>query len=145
MAGRRTARGIHGRLFYTPAEAASVLGLCKATIRRWIATGMPADKSRRPTLILGADLKAFLLQRQQRRKHACQLHQLFCMACRMPRAPAGALVEIASESDATLNLRARCEVCDAVMHKRIARRDLSTLQARIVLRTTQRAPSLTDT
>jgi hypothetical protein len=42
------------------------------------------------------------------------------MSCRQPRAPAFGVVEIISLTATSGNMRALCEVCATVMHKRVS-------------------------
>ena len=45
---------------YTVEEAANLLAVHKSTVREWIKRGLPTSDDRRPTIILGRELAAFL-------------------------------------------------------------------------------------
>ena len=63
------------------------------------------------------------------RKRKCRLEECYCMSCRQPRAPAFGEVEIVSLTPTSGNVRALCEVCSAVMHKRVSRAKFDALRA----------------
>lgn len=128
MARRPTGRGVRRHRNYTIDEAARATGACKATVRRWLKQGLPAITDRRPTLILGEDLAKFLDARRATRQK-CQLHECYCFSCREPRGPAFGAVEFFQLSASNGNLRALCEVCATVMHKRVAVARLDALKA----------------
>jgi hypothetical protein len=79
---------------YTIGEIARTLGVHKRTVRRWATTGLPCCVGGRPTLILGGDLKDFLYHRRAKKRRRCNEGQLYCVACRMPKHPAGKMVDL---------------------------------------------------
>lgn len=129
MARRRpSGRSVKRHRSYTVDEAVRATGACKGTVRRWIKNGLPAITDQRPALILGEDLIAFL-DRRKRDRQKCQPHECFCLSCRQPRAPAFDAVEFIPLSASSGNLRALCEKCSTIMHKRIAVAKLDPLRA----------------
>jgi len=73
MATRRPSRrAVKLHRNYTVDEAARVLGISKGTVRRWVKTGLAAITDRKPILILGGDLIAFIDARLAT-KQRCQL------------------------------------------------------------------------
>jgi hypothetical protein len=59
MARRFNYRRVKIHRTYTVAEVAA-LGVHKHTVRRWIAAGLPTTDAKRPLLVNGAELRAFL-------------------------------------------------------------------------------------
>lgn len=119
-------RGIKIHRNYTVDEVARNLGVAKATVRRWIKSGLPALTERRPTIILGSDLAQFL-STPKAPCQTCQLHECYCVKCRIPQKPAGEMAEYISLTASTGNLRAICPTCGTMMHKRVRRDVLSAL------------------
>lgn len=139
MAKRPSPSRIKTHNIYTPAEAADVLGVHKQTVRRWISHhGLPADKTRKPWLIDGVDLKAFLGHRKQKRRRKLELHQCFCLGCKEPREPYGKLADYAHQTPTSGMLTALCPSCGCLMHKVISRVSLEAIRAKIEI-TIQRA------
>lgn len=129
MARRRpSGRSVRRHRSYTVDEAARATGACRGTVRRWLKNGLPAIIDQRPALILGEDLIEFLEQRKRDRQK-CQPNELFCFSCRRPRSPAFGAVEFIPISASSGNLRALCETCSTIMHKRVAVRNLTRLRA----------------
>ena len=60
MARRHDCRRVKIHRTYTIAEVAALVGVHKHTVSRWIAEGPPTTDHKRPFLIHGADLRAFL-------------------------------------------------------------------------------------
>jgi transposase-like protein len=115
---------------YTVDEAARTLGVCKATVRRWIkAKGLPLIDQHRPALILGPELIAFG-KSHKAPKQKCELDQAYCLSCRAPKNAALGQMEIIQANAKTANVRMQCETCMSLMHKRFAWRDLSQVSAR---------------
>jgi excisionase family DNA binding protein len=64
MARRHNCRRVKIHRNYDVTEAAALLGAHKHTVSRWIAAGLPTTNDRRPRLIHGADLRAWLKARE---------------------------------------------------------------------------------
>ncbi len=112
---------------YDVAETAKVLGAHRNTIRHWLREGLEAIDDRRPLLIHGAVLKAFLEARQRARKQVCGLGEFFCFKCRAPRTPYGGMTDVAEHTAKIAKLSAVCSVCETEMHRTIRRADLGKL------------------
>ena len=65
---------------YTVEEVAGVFGVHRNTVREWVKRGLPTSDDRRPMLILGAHLVAFLRARRVKNKRTCQPGGE-CIAC----------------------------------------------------------------
>jgi hypothetical protein len=104
---------------YTASELAARLGLHKNTIRQWQRDGLAAVDAGRPTLFQGAIVRAFLISRNASRKHPCLPGTLYCFRCREPRRPALARADYVEFRPGTGNLRAICETCGSIMHRRV--------------------------
>ena len=128
MAGTRSPSWRRIRLHrnYTVDEAARALGVAKGTVRRWLKVGLPSIADRRPLLILGVDLVGFLRARRAK-KATCRLDECYCFSCRAPRRPAFNAVEFIPLTSKGGNLRALCEECSTVMHKRVSTTPLRVL------------------
>ncbi len=126
MSRRRVnARLVKIHRVYAVDEAARALDVHKNTVRRWIEQGLRALASKRPTLILGRDLRAFLDARNQRARRPCGPGTIYCCKCREPRRPALGMVDFIPHSATGGNLKALCEQCGTMMHQRIARSAIS--------------------
>jgi hypothetical protein len=102
---------------YTVWEVADILGHHKNTVRAWIKAGLPTIDGKRPTLILGRELTAFLQARRASRKKPCSAGQMYCVRCRAPKFPAAGMVENRSFNETISNLTAICPDCDCMMHR----------------------------
>jgi L,D-transpeptidase catalytic domain len=66
----------------------------RGTVRHWVkCQGLPVLTDRRPHLILGCDLVAFLKARRQSRTRKSARGELYCLKCRAPRKPVPGLLE----------------------------------------------------
>lgn len=129
---------------YNVTELASDLGVDKRTVRRWISAGLPVIRDRKPVLILGADVVAYL-KRQGRPKVRCGPGRFFCLRCHAPRAPAFGEAEILNRSATSVNLRALCVDCTGMMHRRVAWRFLARDMPKITVRDPEAQRHLSDT
>lgn len=120
-------RSIKNHRNYNVEEAAIAAAVSKVAVRRWLKQGLPALYDQKPTLILGADLNAFLSRRKSDRAK-CRLDECYCFKCRAPRAAAGSMADITPFNQASGNISAICEECGTMMNKRMAMRDLPALQ-----------------
>jgi helix-turn-helix protein len=119
---------------YDVAEVAKLFAVHRNTVRQWLREGLKTIDDRRPLLIHGAALKAFLAKRQQARKHLCRLDEFFCFKCRAPRTPYGAMADVAQHTAKIAKLTAICAVCETEMHRTIRRADLGKLASMLDLR-----------
>jgi len=102
---------------YTVEEAALLLGRSIPTVRSWIKKGLPVMCGQIPHLILGADLREYLDKSQKSSKRPLAPNQLYCLKCRKPQAPYGALVDYIPISDARGRLEGLCPTCGGVCNR----------------------------
>lgn len=100
-------------------EAAKLFDVHKNTVRMWIKQGLPVCDDRRPILILGKDLSAFLQARRVKNKRSCQPGEMYCLRCREPQKPAADMVEYQPVTEKVGNLVGICPVCNTIMNRRI--------------------------
>ena len=102
---------------YLLPEIAASLDRSDATVRRWFRDGLPALDGRRPPLVLGSDLKAWLKAKWSARKQKCKPDELFCCKCRKPREPRPGSVRIVPNNEKTVSVKAECGMCGTRMTK----------------------------
>jgi hypothetical protein len=96
---------------YVVEEIATLLIVHRNTVREWIKRGLPTTDSRRPLLIRGCDLAAFLLARRAKSKQPCRPGEIYCVRCRVPRAPAGGMTDYVPLAGTFGNLIGICPDC----------------------------------
>ena len=116
---------------YTVEEVASLFGIHKNTVRTWIKNGLKLCDCKRPALILGRVLAAFLQTQKSKNKHTCRVDEMYCLRCRVPRRPVPDLVEYQPVTEKVGNLVAMCSHCDALMNKRVSFLKLSLVEAQM--------------
>lgn len=109
-------------------------------MRHWIERGLPVVDGARPSLICGSEFQAWWQSQAKALKRPCQPGQLYCFKCREPRAPALGMVEYAATNAETGNLKALCETCGTMMHRRTRLADLGRIMPGLEVRHTG-APS----
>jgi hypothetical protein len=103
---------------YTVEEVAHLFGTHKNTVRAWVKAALPTCDSKRPMLILGRDLAAYLQVRQTRNKRPCQPGEVYCVRCRAPKRPAGGMAEYQPITEKFGNLIAICPDCESMVYRR---------------------------
>lgn len=116
---------------YTISEIADLFGVCKSTVRGWIKQGLQLCDKKRPLLILGTELRRFLVAQREARKTACQANELFCMRCRLPRVPIENRVEFIRKNETTGRLLGTCPRCNSTMHRFVSDASLQVIQQKM--------------
>lgn len=104
---------------YSVNELACTLDVHKNSVRGWIKAGLPVSDDQRPCLILGSEFQAWWGRRRKAAKCPLQPGQLYCFKCRQPKAPALGMVELVATNAVTGNVKALCETCGTMMHRRV--------------------------
>ena len=104
---------------YTVEEVASLFDVHKNSVRNWVKCGLPTSDDRRPMLILGRDLVAFLQARRVKNKRPCLPGEIYCMRCRAAQRPAGDMAEYQPITSTSGNLIGICPCCDSMMYRRV--------------------------
>lgn len=105
---------------YTADEVARLLNIHKRTVRNWIKEGLPVIDDKRPMLILGHELSAFLKIRRKKNKQPCKPGQIYCLRCRAPKIPAGNMLDYHPHTETLGNLFGICPDCSAGMNRRVS-------------------------
>lgn len=127
---------------YAVQELAAILGVHKNTVRNWQSAGLQPVDSNRPLLFNGQVVRDFLIKRQKDRKFPCPPGTLYCLRCRQPRAPAAGSVEYRPSKSSSGNLRAICNACEGVMHRRVREADIARVMPGCRVQSRQGAASL---
>jgi len=105
---------------YTVEEIAKLFGIHKNTVRAWIKAGLATTDDRKPLLILGHTLAAFLQARRHKNKQPCKPGEIYCVRCRSPKLPAADMAEFAPVTEKFGNLIAICPDCNSIMNRRVS-------------------------
>lgn len=127
---------------FSVGELADLLGVHPHTVRSWLKAGLPTVDSIRPTLILGSDFQAWWDKRAKAKKCPLKQGQFFCLKCREGRPPALGMVEFVGMNATTGNLKALCESCGTMMHRRTRMDRISTVMPGIEVQITEAPPSI---
>lgn len=108
---------------YTYREIRELLGVSHVTIWKWTIGGLPVIDASVPRLIHGRELKAFLACRRKPRQ-PLQSGQIYCVACRQPREPAGGRVAFEPRASTNGDLIGHCPCCHHRMFRRVRNTEL---------------------
>jgi hypothetical protein len=124
---------------YTVEEIACLFRIHKNTVLAWVKAGLPTSYGKRPLLILGNDLAAFLQARRARHKQPCKAGQFYRFRCRSPKAPAGSIADCWPVTDKIGHLQAICPDCYCLMNRKVSLAKLDDFH-RILAITFTKAP-----
>lgn len=116
---------------YTVEEIAHLFGIHRNTVREWVKGGLPTNDDRRPMLILGRELYAFLQARRAKSKRPCGPGEIYCVRCRAPKVPAGDMADYQNLTATLGNLSAICPDCDAMMNRRVSLAKLERIRGQM--------------
>jgi hypothetical protein len=103
---------------YTVEEVARLFGTHRNTVRSWLKAGLRAIDDRRPLMIQGQALRAFLQARREAAKRPCSPGTLYCCKCRVPRRAAKGSAIFTAQTGSAGILRAICDLCGTRMFRR---------------------------
>ena len=106
---------------YTIQEAADALEVGIGTIRQWIKADLRSMTTQRPYLILGADIRSFLMEKREKRRSPLGKDELYCLSCRMPTKPMGMLVDFIPHTATTGRLMGLCSACEKCSNRIVGR------------------------
>lgn len=129
---------------YSVEETARLCGVHKNTVRAWIKDGLPTLDGQRPLLIQGEVLRTYLEGRRRAAKRPCPPGTLYCFGCRAPRPPALGMADYLPREGGAGNIRALCESCSAVMHRRARPEAIAAILPGIQVRTVQAPPRIAE-
>jgi len=129
---------------YTVEEVAGVFGVHRNTVREWVKRGLPTNDDRRPMLILGADLVAFLRARRVKNKRTCGPGELYCFGCRAPKAAAGDMADYQPLTATQGNLIAMCADCETIMYRRVSVAKLAQVCGKLDITLPQALPHIDE-
>jgi hypothetical protein len=118
---------------YDPHEIAKLFEIHPNTVRHWLKDGLQAIDGRRPTLVHGTALRAFIAGKKHARRQKCGPSEFFCFRCRAPRKAWGNAADLATHTEKIAKLTALCCVCETAMHRTIRRSDIPKIAALIDL------------
>lgn len=105
---------------YTVEEMATVFGIHRNTVRQWLIQGLTTIDYRRPCLVKGDVLAAFLKERRANNKRPCSAGQIYCLPCREPKTPAGKRVMYQAMTVDRGNLLGTCPDCGTRLYRRVS-------------------------
>lgn len=118
---------------YTVEEIASLFSIHKNTVRVWIKEGLRTTDNKRPMLIQGRDLAAFLQARRVKNKKKCNHGEMYCVRCHAPRTPAENMVDYQSINEKIGNLIAICSCCHSIMNRRVSLANLKHVLGKMII------------
>lgn len=121
---------------YSVDEIAALLGSHKNTVRTWLKSDLQTIDDRRPALVQGRVLRAFLEAKRTSHRRSCPPGTLYCFKCRCPRSPALGMVDFVPLGPSFGHLCALCSHCGTVMHRRANLARIEAVMPKIEVRFT---------
>lgn len=102
---------------YSPQEIATSLDRAVATVHKWIRDGLPVLEGGGQKLILGSELKIWLMEKWDSKRQKNKTNEMRCFKCQKPSVPEIGSVQILPRNEKTVNIKAKCGLCGTEMHK----------------------------
>src|SRR5215471_18576338 len=137
-------RSVKRHRSYTMEEVANLLTTHKNTVRGWVKLGLPVCDDKRPMLILGHELVAFLQTRRAKNKRPCGPGEIYCVRCRSPKHPALRMADYLPVTEKLGNLEAICPDCNSIMNQRVSTAKLVQVRGEMDIRFPQALRHLSE-
>jgi len=124
MARRCRTKAIKANELYRVEDLAQAASVSVPTVRNWIRAGMQRLDTSRPTMILGFHALGYLKTRKAKASRPLELGEFYCLRCKVPRMPFGAMADYVPSSATGGRLKALCEACECRCNRNISARDL---------------------
>jgi hypothetical protein len=95
-----------------------------ATVRNWLKDGMEKVDENRPTMIMGFQALHYLKSRKANSKRPLKVGEFYCLRCKAPKMPFGAMADYMPTSAKGGRLMALCEACEGRCNRNISASDL---------------------
>lgn len=146
MAGSRASHHrVKTHLPYNVDEAARAVGKHRNTVLAWIKAGLETVDGKKPYLIKGAVLAAFVKAKRSKNKQQCGPGRLYCLRCRQAQRPALGMADIKVLTGTLGDLVGLCPVCETLMHRRVNLRRLVAALGDLDVSTTLASTHIVDT
>jgi hypothetical protein len=129
---------------YSVDDIARLFRVHKNTVRNWLKRGLCPIDDRRPTLILGRELRRFLSERRQKAKQTCGPGQIYCLACRAPKEPAGNMADCTPTGPQGGNLCGICPDCNGLIYRRVNLAKIGEVRGDLDITFTQPGPRISE-
>jgi hypothetical protein len=130
---------------YSVGELAALYKVHKNTVLAWRDAGLiPIADRRKPLVFLGAEVTIFLRKKRQKNKHPLRPGQIYCVGCRDAKEPAYGEAEYVPSTPTSGNLRGLCHTCARLIHRRVSRANLATVQGELEITFTDAPVSIGD-
>lgn len=127
---------------YTVEEIATLFGIHKNTVRIWLKNGLATVDAKRPMLIHGQTLYAYVQAKRVKHKRPCSPGEMYCVRCRAPKVPAGYMAEYQPVTETLGNLVAICPDCEAMMNRRSSLARLALIRSQMDITFLQALPHI---
>ncbi len=118
---------------YTVQDIATLLGIHKNAVSRWMREGLQADRQQRPFLIRGDELARFLDARQKKRRTKCGIAQFYCFKCRAARDASSRRATLQTQRSGKVWLKAICDHCGTRMNKVLGLIKLQQIRSHLII------------
>ena len=118
---------------YTVEETAALFSIHKNTVREWVKAGLTVLDDKRPMLILGPELAAFLQARRAKNKQTCRPGEMYCVRCHTPKLAAGDMADYVAATETLGMLKAICPDCNSIMNRRVSMAKLEQVRGKLAI------------
>lgn len=102
---------------YSTQEIADLFGVHVSTVHSWYRSGLKKIDNKRPALVFGLDIIAFLNKKNKQNKKKCNSDELFCCKCKVPHKSKENKVYVRIMNEKKIMLIGSCEKCGTKMNK----------------------------